>query len=575
VLSENNKKSVPDVIVDFEGREIRCAPGVSLAAALTDAGELALRQADNGEMRGLFCGMGVCQECRMEVDGQSGVRACMTVVSESLKVLRQGRSPKAKVTPDSCVSSGEPNVEEPDVLVIGAGAAGLTAAVVAAESGAEVVVLDERAKAGGQYYKQPHSHTKVPESLAEDRQFADGKLLIDRAQRSGATLVQGAEVWGAFAPKEFMVFDGTGSTLYRPKCAIVATGAFERGLPLPGWTLPGVMTTGAAQTLLRSSGVLAGKRILVAGNGPLNLQVALELKRAGADLVAVAELARKPGLASLLPGLRMLFTAPQLTMNGRRILAELQNLKVQLLFQHALASVEATSHGLKASVGPARHDGVVADKWYEVDVVCMGYGFQPNNEILRCLGCKHSYDNSRGYLVTDRGPTFETSAAGIYAVGDCCGLGGAPAAREEAVIAAADAVRSLGLQLNGRLEREEKLAIRDLPQHRDFQVALWRLFAAPHYQIELAAPETLICRCEEISLRQLETALDEGELSIGAIKRRTRLGMGPCQGRYCAPVVAAMIAERQGVPVNEFSLFAPRVPIKPIRIADIVSGTSE
>jgi thioredoxin reductase len=572
---ENSKKSERDVIIDFEGREIHCTPGISLAAALTDAGELALRQADDGEMRGLFCGMGVCQECRMEVDGQSGVRACMTVASRSLKVLRQVRSPEAKVTTDSCVAGGEPKVEEPDVLVIGAGPAGLTAAAVAAESGAEVVVLDERAKAGGQYHKQPYSCAQVPESLAGDRQFADGKVLIDRAQGSGATLIQGVEVWGAFAPKEFMVFDGTGSTLYRPKCAIVATGAFERGLPLPGWTLPGVMTTGAAQTLLRSYGVLAGKRILVAGNGPLNLQVALELKRAGADLVAVAELARKPALAALLPGLRMASIAPQLTMNGQRILAKLRNLKVPLLFQHGLASVEATSHGLKASVGPATHDGVVADKSYDVDVVCMGYGFQPNNEILRCLGCKHSYDNSRGYLVTDRGPACETSVAGIYAVGDCCGLGGAPAAREEAVIAAADAVRSLGLQRNARLEREEKFAIRDLRQHRRFQIALWQLFAAPHYQTELAAPETLICRCEEISLQQLETALADGDMSIGAIKQRTRLGMGPCQGRYCAPVVAAMIAKRQGVPAGEFSLFAPRVPIKPIRIVDIVGGTSE
>ena len=200
VTDEMCNQGEREVIVEFEGRRLRCAPGVSLAAVLADAGVLALREANDGDLRGLFCGMGVCQECRMDVDGQSGVRACMTVVNESLRVSRQGRSPKAHTESGSCIASGEPIVEEPDVLVVGAGAAGLTAAAVAAESGAEVVVLDERAKAGGQYYKQPLSYKQVPESLAGDRQFDDGRLLIERAQRSGATLIQGAEVWGAFAP---------------------------------------------------------------------------------------------------------------------------------------------------------------------------------------------------------------------------------------------------------------------------------------------------------------------------------------------------------------------------------------
>lgn len=574
-MKNDNNKSDCDIIIDYEGREIRCAPGVSLAAALIDAGEFELREASDGEMRGLYCGMGVCQECRMEVDGQNGVRACMTVVRKSLKVSRQSRSPEARINGEYGEVSGEPVVNEPDLLVIGAGPAGLTAASIAAESGAAVVVLDERAKAGGQYYKQPYSYSQVPASLGDDRQIADGRSLIDRAERSGATLIQGAEVWGAFAPKEFVVFDGTGSAIYRPKYAIVATGAFERGLPLPGWTLPGVMTTGAAQALLRSYGVLAGKRILVAGNGPLNLQVALELKRAGADVVAVAELARKPGLAALLPALRMAFTAPSVTMDGRRILKKLRNLQVPLLFEHGLASVETTAQGLNASIGPARPDGITADKSYDVDVVCMGYGFQPNNEILRCLGCKHSYDSSRGYLVTERGSAFETSVDGIYAIGDCCGLVGAPAARAEAAIAAAAIVRSLGFRVGASHVGEVAHAISDLRKHRVFQVALWRLFAAPYYQTELASPETPICRCENVSLQQLEGVLSGGEMSIGTVKRRTRLGMGPCQGRYCAPVVAAMIAERQSVSVDEFSFFAPRVPIKPVRISDIIRAKSD
>jgi NAD(P)H-nitrite reductase large subunit len=205
----------------------------------------------------------------------------------------------------------------------------------------------------------------------------------------------------------------------------------------------------------------------------------------------------------------------------------------------------------------------------------MGYGFQPNNDILRSLGCKHEFDESRGHLVTRRNDNCETTVSRIYAVGDCCGLGGAPAALEEGLIAAAAAAEALGLTLSASLAATRRDARRRLKRHRRFQAALWRMFNAPRYQTELAGQTTLICRCENVDLESLEAALSDGEPSIGEIKRRTRLGMGPCQGRYCAPVVAAMLAERRGRPIDEMAYFAPRAPVKPIRIADMVKAGGE
>lgn len=564
-----------EVTIEFEGRRITCASGMSLAAALTEAGELALRESGDAESRGIFCGIGVCQECRLQVDGRNGVRACMTVVKPAMRVSRQPCLSPTSVSGETASSGDESAIEEPDILIVGAGAAGLTAASVAAEGGAKVVVLDERPKAGGQFYKQPLSAEQIPASLANDPQFSDGRLLIERAQRAGATVVAAAEVWAAFAPKEFAVFDGNATRLYRPRRAIVATGAFERGLPLPGWTLPGVMTTGAAQTLLRSYGVVAGKRILIAGNGPLNLQVGLELKRAGADVVAITELALKPGVGNLLAVLRMVLSAPDITAKGRRILSQLANLDVPVLFGQGLAAVQATDGGLRAVIGAASDAGISVNSNFDVDIVCMGYGFQPNNEILRCLGCRHSFDNARGYLVTERDEQFRTTVDGVYAVGDCCGLGGAPAATDEATIAAADALSSLDLALSPPLQQQQQLARKSLRRQRAFQSALWQLFDAPLYQANLAAADTPVCRCENVSRAALEAALAEGNVSIGTLKRQTRLGMGPCQGRYCAPVAAAMIAERDGKPPDEFSLFAPRVPLKPMRIADIIGPAAD
>ncbi len=556
-----------EIGIQFENRRIECRPGVSVAAALIAAGERVFRDAGPGDARGLFCGMGVCQECRVLIDGLPGVRACMTSVREAMRISRMpervepGDRPPAK--------TGEHLPDAPDLLVVGGGPAGLTAASVAAEAGVDVVVVDERPAPGGQYFKQPASGASVPPSLADDRQFERGRVLIERARRAGASILSGAEVWGAFAPNEFGILVGQGSCIVRPKRTIVATGAYERGLPVPGWTLPGVMTTGAAQTLLRSYGVLAGKRILVAGNGPLNLQVALELRRAGANVVAVAESARGLGWRSLVDAVSLFGWAPGLALEGLGYLAGLRAADVPLLYRSVLEQINKVDGGLAATLVRVGDEDGPSDRTVEVDAVCVGYGFQPNNEVLRCLGCGHDHDERRGHLATRRNEHCETTTPGIYAIGDCCGLGGAPAALGEGVVAACAAVRSLGLDLPARIARERDRAVRGLRRHRMFQAALWRVFDAPRYQTELATPDTLICRCEKVRLGDLDAALEEGNFTIGALKRRTRLGMGPCQGRYCAPVAAALLERHTGAPVDEFSLFAPRVPIKPVRIGDI------
>ena len=572
-MNSSGSSAENSISLSFEGREIRCQPGASIAAALTGAGELQLRETASGEKRGLFCGMGVCQECRVIVDGQRSVRACMTPAREGLQVFKEKTPVSTTSDGDFDVNCGCVEILTPEILVIGAGPGGLVAASVAAEAGAEVIVLDERLAGGGQYYKQPSSVDNVPESLSRDRQFSDGRLLIERVMRSGARVLPGNQVWGAFVPSEFAVFDGEQSSIYRPNRTIVATGAYERGLPTPGWTLPGVMTTGAAQSMLRSYGTLPGRRVLIAGNGPLNLQVALELSRAGAEVVAVAELARKPGAASTFEALRMGLAAPGLVTNGVRYLIGLRKSGVPVLYQQGVASVEKTPTGLRAWTGKVRNGGIDAETSHDVDIVCMGYGFQPNNEILRCLGCRHNYDEYRGHLVTDRSSSCETSVPGVYAIGDCCGLSGAPSALQEGIIAATAAVESLQPKVSPNHSKEYRRAARQLRRHQAFQTALWQIFAAPRFQTELAKPDTLICRCENVCLKDIEKAIGDSSQSIGAIKRRTRLGMGPCQGRYCAPLAADLLARRSGRPIEEFSFFAPRSPLKPLRIADMISAT--
>jgi NAD(P)H-nitrite reductase large subunit len=301
---------------------------------------------------------------------------------------------------------------------------------------------------------------------------------------------------------------------------------------------------------------------LIAGNGPLNLQLAAELIEGGAEVVAVVEAAAKPGFAQLPALLAMVMAAPGLVRDGLKYHARRRAGGARMIYDAVVSAIETTPSGLRASIG---------DEAFDVDVVCLGYGFEPSNELLRALGCAHDFDVKRRQLVTRCDENGLTDLAGIYALGDCTGLGGARVAMAQGALAGLAAAEALGHAIDGDLQASREKARVDAARHRRFQRALWEIYAAPAYSPKLATPETLICRCEEVSFGDLDAALGEGLESLGAVKRRTRIGMGRCQGRYCAPVLDSLIAERCGRPRNEFSGMAQRPPAKPVRIGDLVS----
>jgi NADPH-dependent 2,4-dienoyl-CoA reductase/sulfur reductase-like enzyme len=548
------------ISIDFEGERIEAQAGESLAAALAGRGILALRSTRCGAERGIFCGMGICHDCLVEVDGRPNQRACMTVIDRPLTVRREAHARPLPSTNGSAVSAPV-SLERPDVLVIGGGPGGLAAAIAASEAGASVTLIDERSKAGGQYFKQ----LGVSAAPGPDRQHREGLALVETARRVGVDLRTGVLVWGAFHSEGFAAVAGERALRFQPKAAIVATGAYERPWPIPGWTLPGVMTTGAAQTLWRTARRLPGCRVLIAGNGPLNLQLAGELIEGGADVVAVVEAAARPGFTHLGALVSMFAAAPGLVRDGVRYHARRRAGGAKMLYGQVATSIALNGSGLTVDLATAesmKKNG----RRFEVDVVCLGYGFEPANELLRLLGCGHDYDAERRHLITRRHEGGRTDVAGVYALGDCTGLGGARVALAEGTIVGLAAAADIGHPETAALKARRRKAEMALRQHRRFQRALWRLYQAPAYSAALATPETLICRCEEVSFGEIEAALAEEMRSAGAIKRRTRLGMGRCQARYCGPVLEALLESRCGQTRGEFSGFAPRVPVKPLPI---------
>lgn len=542
--------------ISFDGRPLMARRGETLLAALVAAGEMVLREDVLGTAHGAYCGMGVCHECLVQIDGEAPQRACLAKIDGAMVVTR-ARDPIA--LPDIAAARAPRCAEDlplltPELLVIGAGPAGLAAASAARQAGVEVLVVDERSSAGGQFFKQVDVALPFPRP---DRQHLEGARLILSAEEIGVQFRFGATVWGAFPGPVFAAADADGSFRIRPEATIIGTGGYERGWQVPGWTLPGVMTTGAAQSLWRTARRLPGRRVLIAGNGPLNLQLASELAQGGAEVVALVEAAEAPSLGKAGPLIGMASAAPRLVRDGMRMLGRLRRAGVPVHYGSYVEAISRSGAGLTARIG-----GDVATS-LTADVVCLGYGLLPSNELARTLGCAFDADHVRGQAVPIRSHCGESSIAGVFLVGDGVRLGGAYVAMAEGKIAALEIARRRGRPVPSSMLRR---AFRDLKAHQRFQRHLWAIYAPARTPLVPPTTEdTIICRCESVRLRDVTGAIADGYASASEIKHQTRLGMGRCQGRYCAEVLRALLP----VSGTGSDLFTPRVPVRPVTIGDL------
>jgi glycine/D-amino acid oxidase-like deaminating enzyme len=536
--------SAAAVGITFDGRPLSALPGETVAAALSAAGILAYRRTASGAPRGLWCGMGACFDCLVTIDGRANQRACLAKVAPGMVVESAPPAQPAPLAPEPAPQAAE---IAPDVLVVGAGPAGLSAAIAAAEAGCSVVLLDERDAPGGQYLKPlASSHTHA----APDRQFRQSAALRARAEAAGAVFHHGATLWGAFAPDELGVLVGGRNIVARPRRLLLAPGAHERPVPIPGWTLPGVMTTGALQTLARANRVSPGRRVVVAGNGPLNLQLACELVEGGVEVAAVLEAAPQPGFRTWREAVTLAARAPDLAWDGVRYLAVLKRAGVRVIWGALPERVERSGDALALHVATPRSPLVVT-----ADVVALNLGFQPETGLARALGCAHRFtDSGLGRLETVTDADGRTSLPAVFAIGDGAQIGGARIALARGRLAGLAAARDLGHAVP-----EDAAARADLARAEAFQAALWRLFEVPGFDAARLADDTIVCRCEEVTAGALRAGRAAGASSTGALKKATRAGMGRCQGRMCAATVARIAGA-----AAEPDWAAPRAPLKPV-----------
>lgn len=453
-----------------------------------------------------------------------------------------------------------------DLVVIGAGPAGANAALAAAEHGLRVVMVDEGSSPGGQIWRAPRTaaaHSKLPDA---DRR--EGDALRQRVAASAVMVVKGVLVWSV-TPGFRVDAAGEGGPLrIEAPRLVVAAGATERVVPFPGWTTPGVLGLAAATALIKAEGTLPGKRIVVAGQGPLLMAVAAKAVRMGKRLVAVVDTNGPTDWARALGGF---VAAPALAMRGLSWAATLAGRRVPVLFRHAVVGAGGGERLAEVQVAPLDRGGrpdLSKTRVIEADVLYVGNGLIPNTEVTRLLGAEHEHDPLCGGLVPVTDGFGRTSVPGLYAAGDGAGIRGARLAeaggRLAGFAAAADAgaLPSPSLTLTAVPNRA---SLRRLARFAD---ASCRLMRPDPERIRAITPETIICRCEDVSRRAIDAAVAAGATDLNQLKHFTRAGMGPCQGRMCAENVADIV----GLHVGErprAGCFTPRTPLRPVATADL------
>lgn len=488
-----------------------------------------------------------------------------------------------------------------DALVVGAGPAGMAAAVSAAESGLRVLLVDAAHQPGGQYWRHPdeaaaaayraHLTQRAVTSPARFGGSSDGfprkrgkptagdqlRARLDAARASGGlTYRPNTQVW--FVERVGAEFEvrvagvigpGVGPTRVHTRALILCPGGYDRQLPIPGWDLPGVMAAGGVQALLKAQHIVAGQRVVVAGTGPFLLPVATGLAEAGAEVVAVCEAGSVRGW---LPHLRSVAAVPAKVLEGahygralarHRIPYRTRTVVTEILGSDGVRGVRTERIAADGAVQPGRGTELAAD------LVALGWGFTPSLELVTAVGAATRIDLDDS-LVACVDTDQHTDVAGVYVAGEATGVGGAILAQAEGELAGLAAARAGGRPVDDRRAAQLRGTIR---RHRAFAAALHQAHPVPARWATWLTPETTVCRCEEVSYGDVCAARDElGARDTRTVKLVARPGMGWCQGKVCGFAVAHLAGGGAPLQAGDLRSGAKRSLAAPITLQTLAEA---
>ncbi|MGE8941566.1 NAD(P)/FAD-dependent oxidoreductase [Leptospira interrogans] len=452
-----------------------------------------------------------------------------------------------------------------DVLIIGAGPGGMAAAMRLREAQVDVIVVDDASAPGGQVWRAAEQTNDIAAALGAE--YSNGRDVIARFRASGARYFPETEVWrldsgwNAFT-KHHGIVDRINA-----KAIVLATGAFERPVPFPGWTLPGVMTVGAAQTLLKSAHQIPQDGVWIAGSGPLVLLYIAQLRALGGRIAGWLNTAPKSNLWAA-------------TKHWPAILRNVPDFAKGVTWrtQLALSSVPVINISDITAEGDGRLEIITytttGGKRVEVgaNLLLVHEGVVPNIHATVALGCEHHWSSQQQCFVPRLDAFCMTSRSNLYVVGDGGGILGARAARRTGELAALGILKQTGKISAQDCAREAG----GLRTHLDREIAFRRFLDTlflPRRSVLVPEGDTIVCRCEEVSARSICDAARVPGSGPNQVKAFTRAGMGPCQGRQCGLTISQIIAATSGKEMDGVGYLNIRPPLKPITVGEIARAT--
>jgi thioredoxin reductase/bacterioferritin-associated ferredoxin len=449
-----------------------------------------------------------------------------------------------------------------DVIVIGAGPAGLSASACLAEMGLNVLTLDEQTRVGGQIYRHIEVASQDRRDLLGD-DYTYGLQLADRFRKSGANYKSGAAVWQA-EPDGTICFSHQGqSAQVKANYVIAATGAMERPVPIPGWTLPGVMGAGAANNLFKEAGLNPSDKVVLAGSGPLLLLEASLLIKKGTNIAAILETTPVIPPVPAIPRAPQALMRPDFLWKGVSMLREIK--KARIPHHKGATHIRAIGENRVEAV-EAMHAGKKLH--FEADMLLTHFGVIPNTHIFRQIGCKMVWKAEQRYWHPLCDEWGHTNCERIFAAGDGSLVAGALAAQYKGELAALEVAHCLGI-----IPVYERDALAE-PIKKNLKYDHWpRPFVdaiyAPNPKDISFDDDTVVCRCENVTVRDLRKMVQEGVRELNEVKVVSRSGMGPCQGRMCGPALAEVIAAELDFSPDQTGRLNIRPPLKPVPLKEI------
>jgi NADPH-dependent 2,4-dienoyl-CoA reductase/sulfur reductase-like enzyme len=456
--------------------------------------------------------------------------------------------------------------ENYDVVIIGGGPSGMSAASILAEHSVKTLLIDENGRLGGQLwrgYTQSVGTSRII-NLSATTGYRNGRLHIHSS----------ACVLGIFPDKSILLSTkAAGIKEIKAKNILFATGAREKVRPFKGWTLPEVMTVGGAQLLLKNYNVLAASEMLISGAGPLIYLLSGDVLSRGGKIAALLDRSSFMGVLGVTRLMR-----GQLSKFGQGVSSFSRMFKGKILpkYRTQIVKAERNADLIEVTSRKISSDGTIingASHRYKTQMITVTNGFVGNVELAQLAGCKLGYSLDKGGWFVTVDSLMQTSLNGMFAAGELTGVAGGSKAMVEGQLAALSILYQSERISNSDFENKRKPLLVNRTRYQRFGAYLNRQWAIPGKEWDSIDDDTMICRCEDITLGKLRSWIKAGFTSSSVLKNATRCGMGNCQGRTCGPLIYDIIAAY--APAEHTAPFSTRMPIKPVPLGDLAQMSSK